>query len=175
MTTANASPDTVLELRFEQYKLMVESAEHNSDRRAATHRFYTTMHTSLLTLLTLIAGSGLLASVIAEETFFLPLIGVPTKAQVPVIVGVSILGLFLCLLWSRHLDAFRRLSTAKFSVINRIEQDLPYQAFDDEWKVLKDAKRHRDLTSLERVVPGVAAFLYLAFIAGAIVLPLLSK
>jgi len=50
-----------------------------------------------------------------------------------------------------------------------------YQAFDDEWKELKSAKKHRDLSTLEKRVPVLAAFLYSAFIAGAIVLPLLPK
>jgi hypothetical protein len=169
--TSNFTP----ELRFKQYKLMVDSAERNSDRRATTHRFYTTIHTSLLTLLALVAGSGLLATGIAEQTFLLPLIGIPAQAQAPIIVGVSILGLFLCLLWWRHLNAYRRLSTAKFSVINTIEQDLPYSAFQMEWEKLKSEKGHRDLTSLEHVVPVVAGILYLAFAGVSIALTLSPK
>jgi len=161
------------ELRFKQYKLMVDSAEHNSDRRATTHRFYTTIHTSLLTLLALVAGSGLLGAGIAQQTVPLPVIGVPAQAQAPIIVGVGVLGLFLCLMWWRHLNAYRRLSTAKFSVINRIEQDLPYRAFQEEWEKLKSEKGHRDLTSLEKAVPVVAGILYLASIVTALLLTFL--
>ena len=49
-------------IKFKQYKLFVQTVEHNSDRRSSTQRFYTTIHTSLLTLLTLVGGYGLLSS-----------------------------------------------------------------------------------------------------------------
>lgn len=148
------------ELRFKQYRLMVESAEHNSDRRERAQTFYTTIHTSLLTLLAIVAGYGLLTANITGNTITIPGTNFLTQAQGPIIFVVSIIGLILCWIWGRHLSAFKRLSTAKFAVINEIEKSLPYQAFQMEWDELKKIQ-HTDFTSLELFVPWVVAFLYL--------------
>lgn len=163
MTSPSASPFTP-ELRFKQYQLMVESAEHNSDRRERTQRFYTTIHTSLLTLLAIVAGYGLLSGGIGGTSVTLPGTGVLTQAQAPIILAISALGLILCIVWRLHLNAYRRLSTAKFSVINMIEKDLPYAAFQIEWEKLQELG-HTDLTTLERYVPVIAGLLY-AILAG---------
>jgi hypothetical protein len=165
MSTSTAPTNT--NLLFKQYKIMVDSAERNSDRRATTHRFYTTIHTSLLTLLALVAGSSLLNNALTEQTVPLPLIGFSTQARVPIIVGVSLVGLLLCVLWRLHLQAYRRLNAAKFVVINEMEQMLSYPAFKKEWEVLEE-KRHIQLTTLERFVPLVIGFLY--FVAGVLIL-----
>jgi hypothetical protein len=162
-------PTFTPELRFKQYKLMVDSAERNSDRRASTHRFYTTVQTSLLTLLALVAGYGLGTSGLRGQSVTLPGTGFLTLAQAPIVIAVSILGLVLCILWRLHLNAYRRLSTAKFAVINVIEKDLPYTAFQTEWEELQ-GQRHVQLTTLERFMPVVVGVLYVVLAGTYLVL-----
>jgi hypothetical protein len=166
--------DFTPELRFKQYKLMVDSAERNSDRRASAQRFYTTIHTSLLTLLALVAGYGLLTSGLGGSNSTFPGAAFLTQAQGPIIITVSVLGLILCILWRLHLNAYRRLNTAKFTVINKIEQDLPYAAFQMEWDELK-RKRYIQLTTLERVVPVVVGILYVVLAGTYVVLTLFVR
>lgn len=159
-TSSQFTPD----LRFKQYQLMVESAERNSDRRERTQNHYTTIHTSLLTLLAIIAGYGLITGGIGGSNVPLPGTGFLTQAQAPIILAVSAIGIILCIIWRLHLNAYRRLSTAKFAVINHIENDLPYQAYQMEWDALQKIK-HTDLTSFERYVPAIAAMLYFVLAA----------
>jgi hypothetical protein len=160
MTSPGSTSDFSAELRFQQYKLIVESIEHNSDRREHTQHLYTTIHTSLLTLLAIVAGYGLLTGGIGGSNLNFPGTGFLTEAQAPIIMAVSALGLILCVVWRLHLNAFRRLSSAKFAVINVIEQDLPYKAFQLEWANLKEQK-HIDLTAFEQTVPLISGLLYL--------------
>jgi hypothetical protein len=168
MTMPGNPSDFTPELRFDQYKLMVESAEHNSKARERTHRFYTTVHTSLLTLLALVAGYGLLTSGLGVSNSTFPGLKFLDQAQGPIIVVVSILGLVLCIIWRMHLNAYRRLSTAKFKVINTIERDLPYSTFQMEWDELQ-RNQHIELTTLERAVPVVVGILYV-MLAGTYIL-----
>jgi hypothetical protein len=159
MTTSDPS-DITLELRFQQYKLMVDSAAENSQARERTHRFYTTVQTGLLTLLALVAGYDLLTSSLGISGSILPGVSFLNQAQGPIIIAVSVLGLVLCILWRMHLNAYRRLNKAKFKVINTIERDLPYPAFEMEWEALQQ-ERHIELTTLERAMPVVVIALYL--------------
>lgn len=152
------------ELRFAQYQLLIKSAELNSDRRERAHSFYTTINTSLLTLVAVIGGYGILSGDINGQPAKAAIAGFPFQAQAPIILAVSILGIFLCVLWRMHLNAFRRLSTAKFHVINAIEKDMPYRAFQAEWDELNKIG-HAQLTAFERIVPLAGIVLYVAIFA----------
>ncbi len=151
------------ELRFQQYKLIVESAERGSDRRAHTQAFYITIHTSLLTLLALVGGYGLLISGSGGKGASPAGTGFLAQAQGPIIVAVSAIGVILCVLWYVHLEAYRRLNAAKVAVIHVMEQDLPYQPFQMEWTALKK-HRHIELTTLERFMPLVVGLLYVILV-----------
>ncbi len=88
-------------------------------------------------------------------------------------------GVVLATVWWALLRYYRRLSRAKWTVINRMEARLPAQPFTEEWQELRaDAagqaptKRgpfagrvrlrvaHREATVVEQWVPFVFIFLY---------------
>lgn len=167
-----SSPGFSNSVKFKQYKLFVQTVEHNSDRRSSTQRFYTTIHTSLLTLLTIVGGYGLLSSggaganqsSTSNPTFI-------ATAQAPIVIAICALGIILCVLWRAHLQAFRLLAAAKFTVINEMEKQLPFQGFKDEWDILKGKVSgtkpvYVDQTTLERMVPlvGIGLYIVLALI-----------
>lgn len=160
------TPSFTSELRFQQYKLYVETAEHNSDRRISTQRFYTTIHTSLLTVVGIVGSYGLLngaAGGDAGNQHVSTTGDLLSQIQGPLVLAVCIIGSLLAFLWRSHLQSFRFLSGAKFQVIHAIEGDLPYQPFKDEWTLLKGAgkkKRYVEFTTLERIIPMFALSLY---------------
>src|SRR5205085_3511738 len=100
---------------LEQYKLYVESSQKLSDRRLSTNNYLLTIHSSLLTLL------GLLASLLPNRK---PLIMIP-------IAGVLLSGA-----WWVLLKSFKQLNRAKFNVIHDLEGHLPANVFQEEWRYL---------------------------------------
>lgn len=58
--------------------------------------------------------------------------------------------------WAMTIQYHRRLSTSKFAMLLKLEKELPFQPFADEWKVFKDPKTRPhaiELTKIERMVP----------------------
>ena len=75
---------------------------------------------------------------------------------------ILIAGITICILWM--------LNTAKFNVINSIEEKLPSAPFKDEWQFLKNSKKYMDSTTLERILPITFIILYIAAVIAIIVI-----
>jgi hypothetical protein len=91
---------------------------------------------------------------------------------------VAVAGLLFALAWWWLLQSYRKLSSAKFQVINAIEPRLPVQLFSSEWRQLEATKAPRrlwpptalrawlhgyhELGTIERVVPLAFACIYVA-------------
>ncbi len=79
-------------------------------------------------------------------------------------------GLVLALTWWLLLRSYRHLNTAKFEVIQEIEERLPASPFQDEWNALKPEagkrfhQRYVELGLLERFVPMVFAGIFIAIL-----------
>jgi hypothetical protein len=132
------------------YKLAVEMADRISARRGAANTFFLTVNTGLAALL---GGTSLRWYVAAA-------------------------GVVFALAWWWLLQSYRRLSSAKFQVINALEPDLPTQLYSEEWKYLQAAKKpmrvwppralwawmngYHELGTVERVVPLAFAAIYIA-------------
>jgi hypothetical protein len=142
---------------LEIYKLTVEMADRVSARRAAANTFFLTVNTTLVAVVglrTVSPDSALLSIAVCAA-------------------GVAVAG---C--WWLLLRVYRRLNSAKFTVINQIEAEhLPVKPFTDEWVQLmpSDArtgrrarigKGLRELGGVERIVPVVFGFLYLVLLIG---------
>lgn len=128
---------------LEQYKLYVEMTDRVSTRRSQTNRFYVSLLSGLLALLSLVASNGGLG-------------------QIPIVlfVAVAALGMLLCLLWHVNIRVYRQLNWGKFQVINEMEQHLPFQSYDREWKILQEGKRgsrFRGISKVEQFVPFIVA------------------
>lgn len=73
-----------------------------------------------------------------------------------------------------HLDFFIRnyklLNAAKFDVINKIESKLPVSPFVDEWKILKNNKKYKDTTKLEKWLPITFILIYIVMMIAVIII-----
>ena len=146
-------PDPVAKLPdhyFEIYSLAVEMADRISARRLLANSFFATVNTGLITLL----GS---------------------QKVIPWYVALA--GVVLSLVWWGLLRSYQELNSAKFSVINALEERLPASIFTDEWNRLKSRKeqeaesrrirrmliklrQYRELGWVERFVPLMFGVIY---------------
>ncbi|MGW5862081.1 RipA family octameric membrane protein [Streptomyces sp. NPDC055239] len=146
----NQSPE-VLEL----YKLAVEMADRISARRGAANAFFLSVQSALVTLVGF---------------------GTPKLAESPwwVSLAVALAGTTLSATWWMQLRSYRDLNTAKFQVINKLEEHLPVRVFADEWDALKRdpiagwRKRYAELGTSERVVPLVFTVAHLILFVGTL-------
>jgi hypothetical protein len=144
-----ADEERVLEL----YKLAVEMADRVSARRTGANAFFLTLHGSLA------AAVGVLGQATSPEG--------DVSAY---LLLAPIAGLALSAAWFLLLRSYRDLNKAKFTVITDIEKELPIQIFAKEWEQLKKdtvkewRARYAEQGTVERVVPGIFAVLYIAAI-----------
>jgi hypothetical protein len=132
---------------LEQYKLYVEMADRISNRRGQTNRFYISLLSGLLALLSIVVGRHIFSDF-----------------QSVIFIVVAILGLALCILWNINIRSHRQLNSGKFKVIHEMEQHLPFPCYDKEWKILgegKEGKKYLQLTRVEQYVPFILAIPYL--------------
>ena len=62
-------------------------------------------------------------------------------------------GFIICIVWLLYISNLKKLSTAKFQVINNLEQKMGINPFKDEWDILKGTKCYIEGTKLECVLP----------------------
>lgn len=131
--------------RFEQYKLYVEMTDRISARRMLANSFFIGIHTTLITVFTVLLKEKLLI-----PNFFV---------LIPLLVAM-----LLCLIWSRVIDSYRQLNSSKFKVVHLLEEMLPAAPYKAEWVALgegKNPKLYRPLTNIENWVPTCFTFSYL--------------
>ncbi|MGB2842620.1 MAG: hypothetical protein WBC40_09135 [Halobacteriota archaeon] len=139
--------DDFQEHLLEQYKLYVEMADRISARRAQSNRFYISLLSALLALLSILINRNLWNNI-----------------QNAIFLAVAILGLALCFLWYVNINSYRQLNSGKFKVIHELEQHLPFKCYDREWQILgegEERKKYLQLTHVEQFVPFVLAVPYL--------------
>jgi hypothetical protein len=131
---------------LEQYKLYVQLADKVSDRRADANRFYTSLLTGLLALLSAVTG-----------------LKPATAIESAVLSVVAVVGVLLCYVWFVTIRSYRQLNSGKFKVINEVEKRLAFDFYEREWEVLgrgKDPRRYRPLTRVDSYVPQLFAIPY---------------
>lgn len=157
---------TLLEL----YKTAVEMADRVSARRAGANSFFVTLNTALAAIVGIVSA--------ARKP--------PPHGNLPSFDAFGLCvtaaaGVVLATVWWALLRYYRRLSRAKWDVINRLETRLPASPFTDEWAKLHPEEpaagtgpagrerkvslrlrvKHREATVVEQVVPFVFVVLYL--------------
>lgn len=128
---------------LEQYKLYVEMADRVSERRGKTNQLYIGVLSGLIALLSFLSGC----------TYF-------DGYLIQIVPLVSMFGIILCMAWMLNIASYRQLNTAKFQIIHRMEEHLPFACYKDEWELLgngKDSKKCRQLTKVEKYVPVILA------------------
>lgn len=153
---------------LEIYKTMVEMADRSTARRAGANTFFLTLNTALAAVVGIVSSARRPTPGVSFDPFGL--------------VMTSVAGIILAAVWWALLRYYRRLSAAKFDVINRLELRLPSRPYTDEWKVLhpdeavaqgdhadgsrwgrwRRGVRHREATAVEQVVPFVFMAVYFA-------------
>ena len=128
---------------LEQYKLYVEMADRVSSRRIHTNMFYISLVSGLITVISVSREVGLSSSVI-----------IPT---------VSVLGIIVCILWGVHISSYRKLNTAKFEIIHKIEENLPFPCYLEEWELLKE-NRYVLLSKIEQWITIIFAVIFFIFL-----------
>jgi len=137
-------------LLLDEYKLYVEMQDKISSRREETNRFYVTLLSALLALLTLVVGTR-------TGTAF-------QDIKWEVILSAGFLGMAMCTLWFGTIRSYRQLNKAKFLVINEMEQSLPYACYKREWELMKGRakeKKYFTPTQVVEVVPILFIIPYL--------------
>jgi hypothetical protein len=143
---------------LDQYKLATEMADRLSARRGTANAFYFTVASALLA---------------ASEQLELPLAAA---------AGITLAGT-----WWLQLLSYRKLSAAKWQVINGLEASLPARPFTEEWEIVKTQPteeavlRHKrlrravkplgkyaELSLVEQVVPVIFAVLFTIILVCAV-------
>ena len=119
---------------LEQWKTCVEMANNNTEKRTNTNNIFITINAALL----------------AVVSFSLDY-----KSIILSLVGVAV-----CIVWLNSIESYKKLSSAKYHIINEIELQLPLKPFTYEWEVLKKEKKYLGLTKIEKVLPWLFIFLY---------------
>jgi hypothetical protein len=135
------------EYLLEQYKLYVEMADRISNRRAQTNRFYVSLLSGLLALLSIVVGRNIFSDF-----------------QTIAFSVISVLGLTLCALWNINIRSYRQLNSGKFKVIHEMEQCLPFPCYNREWEILgeeQESKKYLQLTRVEQYVSFMLAIPYI--------------
>lgn len=142
---------------YDLFKFLVELADRTSVRRSTANTFFVSLH-----------------SIIAGVVGYLAATRNPSaKLDTFSLATLAVVGVILSLTWWGILRYFRRLSKAKWSVINEMECQLSTTPFLDEWALLHPGEgasswlkkqSHREATLVEQIVPLTFAAVYVALV-----------
>ena len=136
------------QIYFEQYKILVESAEKISDKRMTANNFFLTLNTAFISLFGLMLTSTIITTQILMN-IILPL------------------GIVLSFIWLLIILSYKQLNSRKFSLIHKLEKELPIQLFEKEWKELgegKNMKKYMPLSHVELCVQIIFLLFYLVLL-----------
>jgi uncharacterized membrane protein len=97
------------EYKFEQYKIFVESAERNSEKRVTQNNIYLTINLAFLSYV-LSQKPNLIETIIT-----------------------SFVGLIICIVWLLTIINFCKRNKVKFDIINEMEEEFG-NLYKEEWK-----------------------------------------
>ena len=126
---------------FEQYRILVRSAEEISARRASANNYLLSVNSLLVAVHTL---------------------GKALQPEAGWQLALPVAGLIICASWWTLIHSYRNVNAAKFKVIHELELKLPAQPYKDEWHAM--SKRHIPLSHVEQWIPAVFAGLYLGLL-----------
>lgn len=131
---------------FEQYKLLVGSAEQNSQRRGAANMYLLAVNTFILSVQG-VAGSSL-------------------EDKMAILIAVS--GVLVSAIWFSLIHHYKTINRTKFKVIHRLEKKLPAAIFAEEWRKMKSRKGRdfRGLSLVESFVPVLFGLIYIVIAFG---------
>ena len=149
---------------LEQYKLWVQIADRVLQRKQYANMFFFAVNSAIIPLA--------IAFVVCAWH-----VGVVPNLLAYVLLGTSAVGIINCLTWCYLLQYYHKLSSAKYEVVQRMEEKLGYRPYLDEQAILgrdKGKFYFRPLAKVESFAPLVFSPFYVIGLGVAIVL-LLNK
>jgi len=137
-------------LMLEEYKLYVEQKDNFIDRNFSTNRFY--MGSFLAIILAMIfTGNVVFMDRISATLLF------------------SVAGMAVCALWWMNVDAYNILIKIKFaSVIEKMEETLPYKPYTEERKGIEEFKNKKIFmfSDIQKIIAIIGAlFFFIIFVS----------
>lgn len=121
------------EIKFEQYKIMIDSAEKNSDKRIKQNNIYLTINLAFLSYIL-------------------------TFKNFPQIIITSVIGIVICIIWFLSILNYCKRNKVKFDIINEIEEEFG-GLFKEEWKRISILT---SLSIYERIISIIFMIIYIA-------------
>lgn len=132
-------------LLLEQYKIMVTSTEKVTEQRLKVNNLFFTVTSSILSVAFLI--------------------GKTLKFSILGIIGMLVftsMALMISFFWEKLINSYGTLNQGKFIVINKIENKLRTNIFEDEWKILTEQIQYESNTKTENtIIKYYRYFIYL--------------
>ncbi len=142
--------------KFDEYKFFTERTQHRSERRQQASQIYLTVNTAIFGLIALlIKDSGLRGWNLLIGAFPLFLVGV-----------------FVCLTWSRIISEFKRIIGWQYEQLREMEKNMKssYKMHTKEWEVfyqpINEAKHRFSFSKLELRLPSIFIGLYIVYSVG---------
>lgn len=123
---------------LEQYKLYTNTIYKMYELKDRYNRFYFSILSGLL--------GFIIYRLVKNSNFHFPLI------------IVILLGIGICIIWSKHILQFRKVNKVKYEILKQLEIDLPFPLFYIEYQKLKE---NRYFKILENYIPGIMLALFL--------------
>lgn len=117
---------------LEQYKLCIEMANKISDRRIITNNFYLTINTAILSVYGLIKGKN--------------------NHQM---VLLAFIGLIVSYSWCCIINSYKRINSAKYTTINKIEEELACCPYQYEWDIVCKYPSYKRFSDVEKYIPYI--------------------
>lgn len=140
-------------IHFEQYKLYIEMADRISSRRIEVNRFYVTILTALIAVVSFIANAASL-EIASKNTLLL---------------CVGLFGILLCVIWFINIRVFRDINAIKFEIINELESQFTFQGYKLEWeKMQNNGSKYFQFTKIESLIPLLLSLPFLVLMITAL-------
>ena len=143
---------------LEIYKLHTQQVNNISNRRVTTNRFYQVLLSGLIVVFIAFLQNK------NNEVVQLPI------ESVMEVLGA--LGLLLSWSWCMSVESYLLLNSRKYEVLKKLEDELDYQFFKQEWSLLGEDEQtvtYKKLSKSERSVPDLffcfALVLYISYIS----------
>ncbi len=121
-------------IEFEKYKIFIESAEKNSEKRISQNNIYLTINLAFL-------------SYILTQSF-----------ELIICVIANLVGIFICILWFLTIGNYSKRNKAKFEIINA----SPYGSlYEEEYKRIALLT---SLSCFEQLTAIIFGILYIALL-----------
>ena len=136
---------------LEQYKLWVQMADRVLQRKQYANMFFFAINSVIIPLV--------IAFVVCAWH-----VGVGRNLLAYVLLGSAVVGIINCLTWCYLLQYYHKLSSAKYEVVQRMEEKLGYRPYLEEQAILgrdKGKIYYRPLATVESFAPLVFSPFYI--------------